>query len=302
MAYVTCPHVWSYQAGNQWKTLGRKKNLLSFWALDKSVRMFYYHLSSIMFVRVWRCSLLYIWIMRACLLCPYVKHCFLNSMFTLDIFVVWCVDGKFIVLCVSTLIFYFLEYIHFLLWTLIDHSYDVWDRTSRLLVADGTIMYDASSHQPCDQWYFYQDHLVLPVSKIYNELWDGWVVSPWPWHLQELFCWGCEYWSSLWTNMYHQFVLNWCSFELSYWLARSVSRVPRRHASLLCQWVLLHGWLILMWRSLKMSSLLGRYDFPRCYRPIPLSCGRTNSYNIFLRSHQTWASDRYAKRHESHAW
>jgi len=38
-----------------------------------------------------------------------------------------------------------------------------------------------------------------------------------------------------------------------------------------CQWVLLHCWLTLMWRSRKMSSLLGRYDFPRCYRPIPLS-------------------------------
>ena len=86
---------------------------------------------------------------------------------------------------------------------------------------------------------------------------------------------------TLWTNMYRQFVLSWCTFELCYWPARSFSRVPRRHASLLCQWVLLHGWLTLMWRSLKMSSLLGRYDFPRCYRPIPLLCGRTNSYNIF---------------------
>ena len=38
-----------------------------------------------------------------------------------------------------------------------------------------------------------------------------------------------------------------------------------------CQWVLLHCWFTLMWRSRKMSSLLGRYDFPRCYRPIPLS-------------------------------
>ena len=47
-----------------------------------------------------------------------------------------------------------------------------------------------------------------------------------------------------------------------------------------CQWVLLHCWLTLMWRSRKMSSLLGRYDFPRCYRPIPLSCGGTNWCNI----------------------
>ena len=38
-----------------------------------------------------------------------------------------------------------------------------------------------------------------------------------------------------------------------------------------CQWVLLHCWLTLTWCSCKMSSLLGRYDCPRCYRPIPLS-------------------------------
>ncbi len=74
------------------KPLGRKKNLLSFWALDKSVRMVYHHLSRVIFVRVWRCGLLCIWIMRVCLLlCPYVKHCYFaigvcnNSMFTLDI-------------------------------------------------------------------------------------------------------------------------------------------------------------------------------------------------------------------------
>ena len=103
-----------------------------------------------------------------------------------------------------------------------------------------------------------------------SELWKGWVVSPWPWHLQELFWWGCEYWYSLLTNMYRQLVVSWCTFELCYWPARSFSRVPRRHASLLCQWVLLHGWLTHMWRSLKMSSLLGRYDFPKSDRPIPL--------------------------------
>ena len=61
--------------------------------LDKSVRMVYYHFSNVLFGRVWRCSLLYIWIMRACLLCPYVKYYFTidvctNSVFTLDIFVV----------------------------------------------------------------------------------------------------------------------------------------------------------------------------------------------------------------------
>ena len=148
MAHVTHPHVWSYQAWNQRKTLGREKNLLSSWALDKSVRMVYYHLSSVIFVRVWRCSLLYIWIMRACLLCPYFKYCFVidvctNSMFTLDI---WVVDGKFIVF-VCRHYFYSLEYIHFLLWTQIVHSYDFEDSPWYLVVAvaDGTIVYDAYS-------------------------------------------------------------------------------------------------------------------------------------------------------------
>jgi hypothetical protein len=37
--------------------LCRKKKLLSSWALDKSVRMVYYHLSSVIFVIVWRCIL-----------------------------------------------------------------------------------------------------------------------------------------------------------------------------------------------------------------------------------------------------
>jgi len=135
--------------------------------------MVYYHLSSVIFVRVWRCSLLYIWILRACLLCPYFKYCFVidvctNSMFTLDS---WVVDGKFIVLCVSTL--FLLSGIYPFSAVNPDCSF-VWYWDSPwylvLLVADGTIMYDAYSHQPCDQWYcaFYQDQLVLPVSNIYQ--------------------------------------------------------------------------------------------------------------------------------------
>ena len=103
------------------------------------------------------------------------------------------------------------------------------------------------------------------------------------------------------TNMYRQFVLSWCTFELCYWPARSFSRVPCRHVSLLCQWVLLHGWFTLMWSSLKMSSLLGRCDSPRCYIPIPLFVvGPTHI--VFLRSHHAWVSGRFVKRHESRAW
>ena len=149
-----------------------------------------------------------------------------------------------------------------------------------LLVADGTIMYDAYSHQPCDQWYcaFYQDQLVLPVSNIYH------------WAVKGMSCKSVTLTLArallvrLWVLVLFvdKYVLSiCCTFELCYWPARSFSRVPRRDASILCQWVLLHGWLTLMWRSLKMLSFLGRYDSPRCSRPIPLSCGRTNSYSIF---------------------
>ncbi len=141
-----------------------------------------------------------------------------------------------------------------------------------ILVADGTILCDAYS-TPTMWSRFYALHVPESVSvacspMFTSELWKGWVVSPWPWHLQELFWRGCEYLYSLLTNMYRQFVLSWCTFELCYWPARSFSRVPLRHASLLCQWVLLHCWLTLMWRSCKMLSLLGSH---RCYRPTPLS-------------------------------
>ena len=106
-----------------------------------------------------------------------------------------------------------------------------------ILVADGTILCDAYS-TPTMWSRFYALHVPGSVSVacspiFTSELWKGWVVSPWPWHLQELFWWGCEYWYSLLTNMYRQFVLSWCTFELCYWPARSFSRVPRRDASLL---------------------------------------------------------------------
>ena len=84
-----------------------------------------------------------------------------------DISAVLFVDGKFIVLCVLTPLFYSLEYIHFLLWTLIVRLYDfeiVHDISS---VADGTIMYDASSTPTIWSMVLccalYQGQLVLPV-------------------------------------------------------------------------------------------------------------------------------------------
>ena len=80
----------------------------------------------------------------------------LNLMFTLDIFVVWFVDGKFIVsVCVSTLIS-LLSGINPISALNPDCSFVwFWDSPWYLgvLVADGTIMYDAYSHQLCDQWY-----------------------------------------------------------------------------------------------------------------------------------------------------
>ncbi len=129
---------------------------------------------------------------------------FLNSMFALDIFVVQVVDGKLIVLCVLTLIILLSGIYSFsalnpdcaFIW--------FWDSPWYLigLVVDGTIMYVAYSHQPCDQWYFYQDQLVLPVSNIYQWAvkWMG--CEPMTLKLARLFWWGCEYWYSLWTNMY----------------------------------------------------------------------------------------------------
>jgi hypothetical protein len=154
--------------------------------------------------------------------------------------------------------------------------------------------------QPCDQWYcaFYQDQLVLPVFNIYQ-----WAVK---WM-------GCEPMTltlarallvRLWVLLLFvdKYVPSICCTFECYWPARSFSRVPRGYASLLCQWVLLYGWLPLMWCSLKMSSLLGRYDFPRCYRPIPLSCLVVPTDVILLRSHRVWVSDRVVTRHKSRAW
>ena len=149
--------------------------------------------------------------------------------------------------------------------------------------------------------HFYQDQLVLPVSNMYQWAVKGMGCEPVTvTHARTLLV-------RLWVLvlLVDKHVPSICVKLMYIWAmlltGQVFSRVPHRHASLFCQWVLLHGWLTLMWRSLKMSSLLGRYDSPRCYRPIPL-CGRTNSYNLFLRSHQAWVSDRFIKRHECRTW
>ncbi len=152
-----------------------------------------------------------------------------------------------------------------------------------LLVADGTIMYDAYSHQPCDQWYcaFYQDQLVLPVSNIYQWAVKGMGCEPVTLTLVRTLL------VRLWVLvlLVDKHVPSICVKLMYIWAMLLTGQVfsvgcPAGTLAYFCQWVLLHGWLTLMWRSLKMSSLLGRCDSPRCYRPIPCSCGRTNSYDV----------------------
>jgi hypothetical protein len=53
------------------------KNLLSYWALDISVRMVYYHQLSAMFVRVWRCFLRIVRLyLRYCILSLSILFCY----------------------------------------------------------------------------------------------------------------------------------------------------------------------------------------------------------------------------------
>ena len=177
----------------------------------------------------------------------------------------------------STLLFYSLEYIHFPLWTLIVHSYDFGDSPWYLviLVADGTILCDAYSHQLCDPGFMlcmYQVQLVLPVLQylpVSCER-DG------LWALDRDTCKSLLVRLWVLVLLVDKYVPSICVKLMYIWAMLLTGQVfsvgcPAGTLAYFCQWVLLHCWLTLMWRSRKMSSLLGRYDFPRCYRPIPLS-------------------------------
>ncbi len=102
------------------KNLQYGKNLLSYWALDISVRMVYYHQLSLMFVRVWRCFIrivrLYI---RYCILALRNLFCYgICGSLIYIISVCFVSDGKLhCLMCVET---HSLNWIHFPLWTLID--------------------------------------------------------------------------------------------------------------------------------------------------------------------------------------
>jgi hypothetical protein len=80
-----------------------RKNLLSYWALDISVKMVYYHQLSVMFVRVWRC---FIRILRL-----YLTYCILalSLLFCYGIVIVYIISVYFVsdgklhrLLCVDT--------------------------------------------------------------------------------------------------------------------------------------------------------------------------------------------------------
>ncbi len=62
------------------KTSGKpliRKTLLSYWALDISVRMVYYHQLSVMFVRRWRCFIRIVRLyLRYCILALSLLFCY----------------------------------------------------------------------------------------------------------------------------------------------------------------------------------------------------------------------------------
>jgi hypothetical protein len=79
-----------------------RENLLSYWALDISVRIVYYHQLSVMFVRVWRCFIMIVRsYLRYCILALSILFCYgiCDSL----IYFILLVTVNFVVLCVSTL-------------------------------------------------------------------------------------------------------------------------------------------------------------------------------------------------------
>ncbi len=149
------------------------KNLLSYWALDISVRMVHFHQLSIMFVRVWRCFIRIVRLLiRYCILALRILFCYsICDSFIYIISVYSVSEGKLHhFVCVDTPS---LNWIYFPLWTLIDSF--VWIR-----IVHG-ILFDISGWYHRIWWIlytwkvikgntctYYQDCLVLPVLLFYQ--------------------------------------------------------------------------------------------------------------------------------------
>jgi hypothetical protein len=82
-----------------------REYLLSYWALDISVGMVYYHQLSVMFVRVWRCVIRIVRLyLRYCILALSILFCYGiwdNLIYIISVY--FLVMVNFIILCVSTL-------------------------------------------------------------------------------------------------------------------------------------------------------------------------------------------------------
>ncbi len=154
--------------------LQQVKNLLSSWVLVISARMVYYHQSSVMFMRVWRCFIRIVRLyLRYCILAVSILFCYgiCDSIICIISVLIFLVTVKFIVLCVSTLSLW-IEFI-FLLWILIDSF--VW------IAIVHSILFDISGWYHCvwcilhtskvikgNACVYCQDQLVLPVLLFYQ--------------------------------------------------------------------------------------------------------------------------------------
>ncbi len=118
MGSVTRQHLYKFfiKRETSGKPTLRKKPTDS-WTLDKSVKMVYYHQLSVIFVRVWRCVVygtLGYWGHTSSYCVRGEAYlfamCLQQQYDFLVISAVYVVDGMIVILCVSTLLFYSLEF------------------------------------------------------------------------------------------------------------------------------------------------------------------------------------------------
>ena len=201
-----------------------EKNLLSSWELDRSVRMVYYHQSSVLIVRVWICSL---WDNEGVPLIIYLwRFYFAIGVFRqqYDFFSHFCCliyRRKVIVLCASTLFcsLWNISIFHCEPWLFIRMNwYSPWYLI--VFVADGTIMYDAYStltiwSMVCEM----PESVSVSVacsSMFTSELWKGWVVT----EPVSLTIAVASFLVRLWvlvlllTNPHCQLKCGWCMFRV----------------------------------------------------------------------------------------